>query len=191
MYNHPPFAQSNTSYTNVSVATKTTTSSAKKSPTAKRSLEPRFQLSAGQLADLQEAFDMLDTDSTGCIAASDLKVAISALGFEPTKEEILQMLADVDAADSGRLSYDEFVRLMKRKMAAADSDVEIRKAFRLFDADGRGRITAATLRRVADEMGETINDEELGEMIAEADGNKKGYVDEEDFVRVVKKTSLM
>lgn len=101
------------------------------------------------------------------------------------------MLADVDKDGSGRLSFTDFLQLMQRKMAAPDTNEEILKAFRLFDADGRGRITMATLRRVADEMGEVMNDEELNEMIVEADRNKKGYVDEEDFVCVVKKTSLM
>lgn len=67
-----PFsAQSTTSFTNVSVAT-----TIKKPNKSKRAYEPRFELSAAQRADLKEAFDMLDADATGCIAAGDLKVGL-------------------------------------------------------------------------------------------------------------------
>ena len=65
-----------------------------------------------------------------------------------------------------------------------------KQAFRLFDDDETGFITLKNLRRVAKEIGENMTDEELQEMIEEADRDGDGQVSEEEFLRMMKKTSL-
>jgi Ca2+-binding EF-hand superfamily protein len=64
------------------------------------------------------------------------------------------------------------------------------KAFRLFDDDTTGKISLKNLKRVARELGETMTDEELQEMIDEADRDGDGEIGEEDFIRIMKKTNL-
>jgi Ca2+-binding EF-hand superfamily protein len=39
---------------------------------------------------------------------------------------------------------------------------DIARVFRLFDADGKGRINVSDLRRVARELGEPLTDAEVG-----------------------------
>jgi len=117
-------------------------------------------------------------------------VAIRALGFEPKKEEIKKMIADVDPEGSGKLSFDNFLALMSIKMAEKDSKEEILKAFRLFDDDDTGKISFKNLKRVAKELGENLTDEELQEMIDEADRDGDGEISQEEFLRIMKKTSL-
>lgn len=163
----------------------------KSGKSSRRVNEPHFELTEAQRADLKEAFDLFDSTGTGVINHKDLKVAIRALGFEPTKEEITRMIAEVDHDGSGRLSYADFLQLMKVKMSERDSNEEILKAFRLFDDEDNGIISFANLKRVANELGEDLNDEELREMISEADLDGKGHVNQEEFLRIMKKTSLM
>lgn len=151
---------------------------------------PKFELSEEQKNDIKEAFDLFDTEGTGKIDTKELKVAMRALGFEPKKEEIKKMIADVDKEGSGKLSYDDFLTLMSVKMAEKDSKEEIMKAFRLFDDDETGRISFKNLKRVAKELGENLTDEELQEMIDEADRDGDGEINEEEFLRIMKKTSL-
>ncbi len=71
-----------------------------------------------------------------------------------------------------------------------DSKEEILKAFRLFDDDEKGKISFRNLKRVAKELGETMTDEELAEMIEEADRDGDGEISEEEFMRVMRKCSL-
>ena len=79
---------------------------------------------------------------------------------------------------------------MAAKMANRDPKDEILKAFRLFDDDETGKISFKNLKRVAKELGENMTDEELQEMIDEADRDGDGEVSEEEFIRIMKKTSL-
>ena len=80
--------------------------------------------------------------------------------------------------------------MMTAKMSEKDSREEILKAFRLFDDDEKGKISFRNLKRVAKELGETMTDEELAEMIEEADRDGDGEINEEEFLRIMKKTSL-
>ncbi|KAL3265823.1 hypothetical protein HHI36_010019 [Cryptolaemus montrouzieri] len=150
----------------------------------------KFELSEEQKNDIKEAFDLFDNDNCGKIDSKDLKVALRALGFEPKKEEIKKMISEIDKDCTGKISYDDFLELMSVKMSEKDSKEEILKAFRLFDDDDTGKITFKNLKRVAKELGENLTDEELQEMLDEADLNGDGEINQEEFLRVMKKTSL-
>jgi centrin-1 len=57
-------------------------------------------------------------------------------------------------------------------------------------ASDTGKISFKNLKRVAKELGENLTDEEIQEMIDEADRDGDGEVNEEEFYRIMKKTSL-
>jgi len=75
-------------------------------------------------------------------------------------------------------------------MKDTDSEEEIREAFRVFDKDGNGFISAAELRHVMTNLGEKLTDEEVDEMIREADIDGDGQVNYEGlcltFVELIK-----
>ncbi|XP_009287790.1 PREDICTED: caltractin [Aptenodytes forsteri] len=154
----------------------------------KSGLKP--ELTEEQKQEIREAFDLFDTDGSGSIDIKELKVAMRALGFEPKKEEIKKMIADIDKEGSGTIDFEDFLAMMTQKMSEKDSKEEILKAFRLFDDDGTGKISFKNLKRVAKELGENLTDEELQEMIDEADRDGDGEVSEQEFLRIMKKTSL-
>jgi centrin-1 len=115
---------------------------------------------------------------------------LRALGFEPTKDEIRKMISDADKDGSGTINFDEFVSIMTVKMGERDPKEEMIKAFRLFDEDETGKITFKNLKRVATELGENMTDEELQEMIDEADRDGDGEVSLDDFLRIMKRANM-
>jgi Ca2+-binding EF-hand superfamily protein len=150
----------------------------------------RADLTEEQKLELQEAFNMFDTDGSGKIQANELRVALRALGFEPTKDELRKMITDVDKKGDGLLDFPQFMEAIVKKISEPDTEDEIHKSFHLFDQNGDGFIDIDDLKYVADLIGETMSQEELQEMIKEAAQKKDGKVTEEDFKRVVRRASL-
>ncbi|KAI8925750.1 hypothetical protein BC831DRAFT_459589 [Entophlyctis helioformis] len=150
----------------------------------------QHDLTPEQKQEIREAFDLFDTDGSGTIDVKELKVAMRALGFEPKKEEIKRMMTEVDKSGTGTIDFNEFLELMTAKMAEKDSREEILKAFKLFDDDETGKISFKNLKRVAKELGENLTDEEIQEMVDEADRDGDGEINEEEFLRIMKKTNL-
>ena len=100
------------------------------------------------------------------------------------------MISDLDKNKSGTIDFEEFLDMMTARMSDKDTREDISKVFRLFDDDNTGTITLRNLRRVARELGETMTDEEIQEMIDEADRDGDGEISEEEFMRIMKKTNL-
>jgi centrin-1 len=126
-------------------------------------------------------------------------VAFRALGFKYNNEEVKKMIVDIGKQwVDGTIDFDEFLSLVTRHMTNLDAREEILKAFALFDDDNTGSISFQNLKRVARELGENMTDEELQEMINEGCGTRDGPRDaegrraltEDEFLRIMKKTSL-
>jgi Ca2+-binding EF-hand superfamily protein len=124
--------------------------------------------------EVREAFDLFDPHKSGYISYHELKVILRALGFEVKKAEVVQLAREFDLEESGRVSYEDYLEIMRRKYGERDPIEETLKAFRLFDTDGKGKISLADLRRVGKELGETLKEEELAAMIEEFDHDGDG-----------------
>ena len=74
---------------------------------------------------------------------------------------------------------------ISRKTKDTDTEEELIEAFKVFDRDGNGLISAAELRHVMTNLGEKLTDEEVDEMIREADIDGDGHINYEEFVRMM------
>ncbi|KAF7252011.1 Calmodulin, partial [Varanus komodoensis] len=132
----------------------------------------------------KEAFSLFDKDGDGTITTKELGTVMRSLGQNPTEAELQDMINEVDADGNGTIDFPEFLTMMARKMKDTDSEEEIREAFRVFDKDGNGYISAAELRHVMTNLGEKLTDEEVDEMIREADIDGDGQVNYEAKLNV-------
>ncbi len=143
-----------------------------------------------EIEEIKEAFDLFDTDGSGTIDPKELKSAMESLGFEAKNQTIYQMISDLDKDGSGAIDFDEFLDMMTARLSDKDSRDDINKVFRLFDDEKAGYITIKNLRRVAKELGETMTDEELLEMVERADSDGDGKVTPEDFYNIMTKKAF-
>ncbi len=157
-------------------------------PRRGKGAKPRAGIDEEAMEEIKEAFNLFDTEGKGTIDVRELKAAFRALGFQVKKTEIRQMFVDMDKdLSSATVTFDEFVEMVSPRMLNRDSREEILKVFALFDDDNTGAISFKNLKRVATELGENLTDEELQEMIDEADRDGDGVINEEEFYRVMRK----
>jgi Ca2+-binding EF-hand superfamily protein len=138
------------------------------------------------LQEIREAFDLFDSDGSGVVDAREMKIAMRALGFNVRKKELRVELHNMGKEERDLISFDEFRQVISKRMASRDSREEISKVFKLFDDDGTGRISFDKLKRVVQMVGEKLSDEEIQEMIDQADRSGEGAITEADFHRVMK-----
>merc|ERR1711981_650391 len=147
-------------------------------------------LTEDEIEEIKEAFDLFDTDGSGSIDPKELRAAMQSLGFEAKNQTIYQMITDLDKNKSGNIDFEEFLDMMTARMSDKDTREDIYKVFKLFDDDGTNTITLKNLRRVARELGETMTDEELQEMIERADSNNDKVVTMDDFYNIMTKKTF-
>ncbi|KAF5752340.1 calmodulin-like protein 11 isoform X2 [Tripterygium wilfordii] len=145
-------------------------------------------LSDEQIVEFREAFCLFDKDGDGCITIEELATVIRSLDQNPTEEELLDMISEVDADGNGTIEFTEFLNLMAKKMKETDAEEELKEAFKVFDKDQNGYISATELRHVMINLGEKLTDEEVEQMIREADLDGDGQVNYEEFVKMMMMT---
>merc|ERR1712050_66055 len=119
------------------------------------------------------------------MGTKELGTGMRSLGQNPTEAELMDMIQEIDGDGSGTIDFPEFLTMMARKMKDTDSEEEILEAFKVFDKDGNGFISAAELRYIMTNLGEKLTDEEVDEMIREADIDGDAEINYEEFVKVM------
>ena len=114
---------------------------------------------------------------------------MQTLGFDANNPEVLKILDKIDAK-KGPLKFDDFMDVMIDKNVDKDPEIEIRKAFRVLCEEGTDKITMKSLSKICADLGEKIGEEELQEMINEADKDQDDEVGEEDFIKIMQKTGM-
>ncbi len=147
-------------------------------------------ISEEEIEELREAFNLFDIDGNGTIDPKELKAAMQSLGFEAKNHTVYQMIADIDSNGNGDIDFEEFLDLMTVKLGESDTKEDIQKVFNLFDDDQTGFITIQNLKRVAKDLGETMSDAELLEMIERADSDRDGQIHFEDFYNIMTKKTF-
>ena len=156
----------------------------------------KFKFTKEQNRDLQTAFEIFDKDGTGNIDIKDLKVILRALGFEPQEDEIKKLLSTINRSDdeennkkgfsTNTIDFEEFKKIMNNKLRESEEIESLRVGFFSFtDRDlpkennnDNEYITLKSLRNVANELREVVNDEELKEMMVQANPELKNLINE-------------
>jgi Ca2+-binding EF-hand superfamily protein len=146
-------------------------------------------MTEAEVEEIREAFNYFDKDGSGTIDVNELKQAMQELGFEAKNQTVYRMIQDLDKDGSGQIDFDEFLDMMCARVNK-DHPEDNKKIFRLFDDDSTGKISLKNLRRVAHELGEDLSDEQLRDMIARADMDGDGEINEEEFIRVMTTKTL-
>ena len=137
--------------------------------------------------DIKDAFELFDAND-GKIDAREIKEAMQNIGFDDNNPTIYQVMAELDNPrnkNAGGASFSDFCQAVNYRVPEKESTEELRKVFNLFLDDPNSNTTSLeSIKRVADEIGENIEELELNAMLNKA--SKAGArLTFDDFVSIM------
>lgn len=142
-------------------------------------------LTEEQIAEFKEAFLIFDKDGDGSISMRELGTVMRSLGQTPTEQDLKKFIDDIDEDGSGTIDFKEFLNLMAKSIQNKDSESVFIDAFKVFDMNGNGTISATELKYVLANTGEKLTEEEIEEIIRETDTDGDGFIDFKEFIRIL------
>jgi Ca2+-binding EF-hand superfamily protein len=134
--------------------------------------------------EIEHVFKVFDANASGAIDRDEMSFALKALGWgKVTDDDVSQIFLEFDSTgNKTQMDQTEFAALVRSRQRDPDGPEEIHAAFRLFDADSKGRLSAADLKRVGElATGRPVPDDLVAEILRLADADGDGVLSFEEF----------
>jgi calmodulin len=142
-------------------------------------------LEVDEIKVLKLCFNLFDVKKQYFLGADDLYDILRAMGFRPSKEELQEILAEIDEDGSGEIEFGEFCQLCAKFLVEEPDEetmkAELKEAFRVYDKEGQGFITTGQLREIIAELDSHLTQEDLDGIIEEIDEDGSGTMDFDEF----------
>jgi calmodulin len=146
-------------------------------------------LETDEIKVLKICFNLFDTKKQEFLGADDLDDILRAMGFRPSKEELQEILEEIDEDGSGEIEFGEFCQLCAKFLVEEPDDetmkAELKEAFRVYDKEGQGFITTIQLREIISEVDQNLSSEDLDGIIEEIDEDGSGTMDFDEFCQMM------
>ena len=182
-----------------STTTKTTTSKPGSKPTSKPASKAPSQVPTKKVEvsktvtssggdEIKDTFELFDANGDGRINAREIRGAMQSIGFDeknPTVYEVMTELDNPRNKNSGGATFNDFCQTVNYRVPEKETTEDLRKVFNLFLDDPNSNTTSLeSIKRVADELGENIEELELNAMLNKA--SKAGArLTFDDFVAIM------
>jgi len=120
----------------------------------------------------------MDTENKGTITHTQMKKVLEE-NFRVDNYEAEALFKSLDTDNDNEIAYSEFLAAALQGRVKVHENL-LRKTFAKFDVDDCGRISAADLRSV---LGDDFEGADVEALIQEADTDKDGSVDYDEFLR--------
>ena len=152
-------------------------------------IEEATGLETDEIKVLKLCFNLFDTKKQEFLDADDLEDILRVFGFRPSKEELQEILVEIDEDGSGEIEFGEFCQLCAKFLVEEPDEetmkAELKDAFRMYDKEGNGYITTGQIREILLEVDPNIKAEDLDDVIDEIDEDGTGNLDFEGFCRLI------
>merc|ERR1712141_710053 len=146
-------------------------------------------LEVDEIKVLKLCFNLFDVKKQDFLGADDLDDILRAVGFRPSKEELQEILEEIDEDGSGEIEFGEFCQLCAKFLVEEPDEetmkAELKEAFRVYDKEGQGFITTIQLREIISEVDQNLSSEDLDGIIEEIDEDGSGTMDFDEFCQMM------
>ena len=170
--------------------TTTTTSKPQSKPTSQaqsKKVEVQKVIIRSEGDDIKDAFELFDAND-GKINAREIRQAMQNIGFDEKNPGVYEVMTELDNPRNknlGGASFNDFCQTVNNRIPERETTEDLRRVFNLFLDDPNATTTSLqSIKKVAEELGENIDELELGAMLNKASkaGDKLTF---EDFVAIM------
>lgn len=137
-----------------------------------------------EIHELKEAFLAIDAEKTGFITAIGIQQALKNSRLYLAQEHMQKIINSVNYLGYGKLNYTAFLMATLNKKLLIDEE-KLYEAFKHFDINNTGFITARDLRIVLQKSGTLVDEENVERMLMEVGLDDKKGLDYDDFKRLI------
>jgi len=148
-------------------------------------VQAKMHLPRQQLKMYWNSFSRYDVDGSGSVDSNELsKMLLDSIGYQPSPEDLTAIILDVDSDGSGTLEFPEFCTLVAKMDMGEQTQEDLKEAFMQW-SEGKERISGELIKNALMNFGDKMTVDEVAEFMAEADVDKDGTIDFEEFYRAM------
>ena len=142
------------------------------------------------MEELKEAFSLFDAENQGKIGTKHLVSTMKSLGFDTKSPLVFNMIAELDNEKyENGITFDQFTSEISTKLGDRTTKEGLGRLFKLFDTDNSGSINPQNLKKVVKELGDTMTNDEIKDLIEHASSNGE-YITFDDFYQIMTKKAF-
>jgi len=135
-------------------------------------------------------FTAMDEDGSGTISTPEIKVQLKKMGYTALKQNIEEILREVDKDASGEMDFNEFFDFSliyrEREGFSKQSMDAMRAVFNRYDDDGSGEISAVELGDLFRHLGYKATLDELHLFVVQVDENGSQQLDFREYLKLMR-----
>ena len=144
--------------------------------------------------EIKKAFEFFDQNGTGKIDPKEIKLAMQSLGYDEKNPTMYQIVAELDTPAynrNGGVGFNDFCQIVNNRVPERETTEDLRKVYNLFLENPKDTTTTlASIKRVADELGEELSQDQAGRIVSRIAKNGKTVDFDEFYTVMTKKTKL-
>ena len=142
-----------------------------------------------ELNSLAKSFKLF-ADKSGIMNLNNMVIAMKELKFDQSEPVVYDLISELESENRNGLTYDEFVDKFTEKLRDRESQKATERVYDLFVEDPKGTVTFEVLKKVHQDIGEDISEDDLRRLIKSGASNGTDIPYEEFHSIMTKDISL-
>ena len=130
-------------------------------------------------------FDMFDSNRDSKITTKELGDCLRVCGAAPSQEDLEMIVQGLEENGDEYIPFEKFLVILEKLLQNQDTEEDIINAFKKLDKLDNGTINEEDLRNLMSNYENALSQEEIEEIIQEANADRNGYINIERFTKVL------